>query len=186
MNKLPVCRVWAVMIAGSLLAGSVIGETKRTFYDSGQLREEAPYADGVIHGVLKRYFENGQLSEESPMVAGRLNGSYKLYYETGALREEAPHTDGARHGLTRRYYPGGQVSEELPFRNGTIEGVLKRYHENGKPSGGYIIAIDVVDAGVGETVLVVDEGNASRQILNDPSGPVRSVIIGIVDEIQTY
>jgi len=54
----------------------------------------------------------------------------------------------------------------------------------GQPTGRYVIAIDVVDAGIGERVLVNDEGNGARQVLNDPQGPVRSVIVGIVDETQ--
>lgn len=50
----------------------------------------------------------------------------------------------------------------------------------------YVIAVDQVGAGVGQTVLVKDEGNSARQLLEvDKSGPVRSVIIGIVDEITT-
>ena len=53
----------------------------------------------------------------------------------------------------------------------------------GKPSGDYVIAVDSVDAGVGETVLIVDEGNSARQVVDDPSAPIRSVIIGIIDEI---
>jgi ethanolamine utilization protein EutN len=46
-----------------------------------------------------------------------------------------------------------------------------------------LVAIDSVDAGVGQIVLVIDEGNSARQVIDDPTAPVRSVIIGIVDEI---
>lgn len=48
---------------------------------------------------------------------------------------------------------------------------------------GYNICIDVVDAGVGETVLVLDEGNSARQILGIDTGAVRAVIVGVVDEL---
>lgn len=54
----------------------------------------------------------------------------------------------------------------------------------GKPSGDYLIAVDSVDAGVGETVLVIDEGNSARQVVDDANAPIRSIIIGIIDEIQ--
>jgi microcompartment protein CcmK/EutM len=30
-------------------------------------------------------------------------------------------------------------------------------------------------------VLVLDEGTGARQVLADPKGPVRSVIVGVVD-----
>ena len=46
---------------------------------------------------------------------------------------------------------------------------------------GYTIAVDLVDAGVGETVLVIDEGNSARQLFGLDTGPVRAVIVGIVD-----
>ena len=48
----------------------------------------------------------------------------------------------------------------------------------------YILALDMVGAGVGETVLVEDEGNSARQILGDPRAPVRSLIVGIVDFVD--
>ena len=49
----------------------------------------------------------------------------------------------------------------------------------------YVIAVDQVGAGVGETVLVKDEGNSARQLLElDKSAPVRSVIVGIVDAVD--
>lgn len=61
--------------------------------------------------------------------------------------------------------------------------LLDEIGPDGKDLGGYLVAIDAVDAGVGQTVLVINEGNSSRQVINDPNAPVRSVIIGIVDEI---
>ena len=48
---------------------------------------------------------------------------------------------------------------------------------------GYIIAVDTVDAGAGETVLILDEGNSSRQIFGIATGPIRSTIVGVVDEV---
>ena len=53
---------------------------------------------------------------------------------------------------------------------------------SGEPTG-YTIAIDVVDAGVGETVLILDEGTSARQILGLDWGAVRAVIVGVVDEL---
>ena len=53
----------------------------------------------------------------------------------------------------------------------------------GNPTGGYVIAIDTVGAGAGETVIILDEGNGARQILEVPGMPVRSVVVGIVDDV---
>lgn len=49
---------------------------------------------------------------------------------------------------------------------------------------GYTIAVDRVDAGVGETVLIMDEGNSARQMFGLDTGPVRAVIVGIVDQVD--
>jgi ethanolamine utilization protein EutN len=53
---------------------------------------------------------------------------------------------------------------------------------DGEPDG-YTIAIDVVDAGMGETVLILDEGNSARQILGRDWGAIRAVVVGVVDEL---
>lgn len=55
--------------------------------------------------------------------------------------------------------------------------------ERGEPAGGYTLAVDAVDAGAGETVLILDEGNSARQVLAAPDAPVRAVVVGIVDEL---
>jgi microcompartment protein CcmK/EutM len=55
----------------------------------------------------------------------------------------------------------------------------------GKETGKDVIAVDSVGAGAGETVLVLDEGNGARQVLDAPGAPVRAVVIGIVDTIES-
>lgn len=56
--------------------------------------------------------------------------------------------------------------------------------ERGRDTGGYIIAVDAVDAGAGETVLILDEGNGARQVLEAPDAPVRAVVVGVIDELR--
>ena len=54
----------------------------------------------------------------------------------------------------------------------------------GEPTGGYTIAVDTVDAGAGETVLILDEGNSARQILRrEPDGEIRALVVGVVDQV---
>jgi ethanolamine utilization protein EutN len=54
---------------------------------------------------------------------------------------------------------------------------------DGSPTDTYLIAVDVVDAGVGEHVLICDEGTSARQILGITTGPIRSLVVGVIDEI---
>jgi microcompartment protein CcmK/EutM len=62
--------------------------------------------------------------------------------------------------------------------------IVDRLALDGTVSGKYIIAVDAVGAGFGETVLIIDEGNSARQIADDKKAPVRSVIVAIVDEFR--
>ena len=77
-------------------------------------------------------------------------------------------------------------AQQHPFYDGHKQ-LLVRYTA---PDGGYdgeryVIALDMVDAGVGETVLIQDEGNSARQMLGtDAYGPVRSLVVGIVDAVD--
>jgi ethanolamine utilization protein EutN len=52
----------------------------------------------------------------------------------------------------------------------------------GRPQSPPVIAVDSVDAGIGDRVLVADEGNSAAQVLRKPRGPVRTVIVGVVDQ----
>lgn len=62
--------------------------------------------------------------------------------------------------------------------------VAERLDAAGRPTGGYVIAFDAIGAGQGELVLILDEGSGARQILDDDAAPVRSIVVGIVDEIE--
>jgi ethanolamine utilization protein EutN len=53
----------------------------------------------------------------------------------------------------------------------------------GEETGYYDIAVDVAQAGLGDTVLVIDEGNGARQILGLDPGAIRAVVVGVVDEV---
>ncbi len=49
----------------------------------------------------------------------------------------------------------------------------------------YDLCVDMVQAGVGDRVLVLDEGNSARQVLNQvPNGAVRAVIVGVIDRVD--
>lgn len=51
-------------------------------------------------------------------------------------------------------------------------------------SGNPQMAVDkFICAGIGDTVLVIDEGSSARQILDDNSAPVRTLIIGVLDSV---
>ncbi len=79
------------------------------------------------------------------------------------------------------------ASQQHAFYGGRKQLLVRYTAPDGSFDGEkYVIAVDMVGAGVGETVLVKDEGNSARQLLDtDANGPIRSVIVGIVDEVHT-
>ena len=55
---------------------------------------------------------------------------------------------------------------------------------DGKLIGRDVLALDSVDAGVGDTVLVVQEGQGAAQVLKNKKVPVHSVIVAVVDGLE--
>lgn len=53
----------------------------------------------------------------------------------------------------------------------------------GKTEGGYLVAVDTVDAGVGETVLIVS-GSSARMASGMKDCPVDAAVVGIIDHID--
>lgn len=54
---------------------------------------------------------------------------------------------------------------------------------SGRTDGGYLVAVDTVDAGVGETVLIVS-GSSARMAAGLKDCPVDAAIIGVIDHVE--
>jgi carbon dioxide concentrating mechanism protein CcmL len=54
----------------------------------------------------------------------------------------------------------------------------------GKLFGKQIVAVDMVQTGVGDDVLIIDEGGSAGIMLGMSSQPIRTVIAGIVDRVD--
>lgn len=59
--------------------------------------------------------------------------------------------------------------------------LLRRLDLEGQEEGTELIALDVIGVGVGERVLVVQEGNAARTLFGDTRIPAQAVVVGVVD-----
>ena len=73
---------------------------------------------------------------------------------------------------------------KLPVYQGYKILIVQPVNDEEEPQGESVLALDTVQAGVGDTVLVIDEGNSSRLIMNNSTAPVRTMIVGIVDAIN--
>ncbi len=61
--------------------------------------------------------------------------------------------------------------------------VVRPIDPKGKFDGTHLVAIDTVDAGVGETVLIVS-GSSARMAAGLKDCPVDAAVIGIIDSID--
>ena len=61
--------------------------------------------------------------------------------------------------------------------------VVRPIDPAGKPEANYLVAVDTVDAGVGETVLIVS-GSSARMAAGLKDCPVDAAIVGVVDQID--
>ena len=64
--------------------------------------------------------------------------------------------------------------------------VVQPLDEHDGDAGQSFVAIDHAQAGTGDKVVVLTEGNGVRQILKAGDiVPIRSIIVGIVDHVET-
>jgi microcompartment protein CcmK/EutM len=61
--------------------------------------------------------------------------------------------------------------------------VVRPVDPRGKSDGSYLVAVDTVDAGVGETVLIVS-GSSARMASGLKDCPVDAAIVGIIDTVE--
>lgn len=73
-------------------------------------------------------------------------------------------------------------------KNPTLKGrkllLVRPIDLDGEVMGREILAIDDVDAGVGDSVLVLQEGAGAQQVLKSKDVPVHTVIVAVVDDFS--
>lgn len=55
---------------------------------------------------------------------------------------------------------------------------------DGSDRGDAVLALDSVDAGVGDRVLIVQEGWSAMTSVGHPQSPIDMAVIGVVDEVH--
>lgn len=56
----------------------------------------------------------------------------------------------------------------------------------GEDYGAPVLAVDSVDAGVGDQVLLITDGSAAMAAVNRPQTPIDAAIVGIVDQVDMF
>lgn len=63
--------------------------------------------------------------------------------------------------------------------------VVQAVDENGQPYADPVIAVDCAQAGVGDLVLLLEEGGSAREVMEHPRAAVDAVIVGVVDSLDS-
>jgi microcompartment protein CcmK/EutM len=76
-------------------------------------------------------------------------------------------------------------TEKHPHYRGKKILALQPLDGEGRPRGACILAVDSLQAGIGDRVLVVDEGGSARAVIGDEKAmTVRTAVCGIVDRVD--
>ena len=75
---------------------------------------------------------------------------------------------------------------QIPVLEGQKLLLLRPVGPDGKANGKTRIGIDRAQAGIGDRVLVIDEGQSGRQLIGDPKGAVKTIIVGVVDYVEAH
>lgn len=110
------------------------GETETTYYDSGAIKTETHYKEGVLDGLSTFYSEKGQLLSQASFVRGKLEGEVLWFYLCGAIYSRQNYLKDCPHGSQSYFYRDGTLKTQLEYEKGTLlsaqlyskEGNLKR------------------------------------------------------------
>ena len=62
--------------------------------------------------------------------------------------------------------------------------IVQPLHGPGQEDPRDFVALDLAHAGVGDVVLVNQEGGGARELLQDPHAPIISLIVGVLDSVE--
>ncbi len=62
--------------------------------------------------------------------------------------------------------------------------IVQPINPDGKSAGKQIVAVDSLQSGIGDNVLIIDEGGSAGIMLDMSSQPIRTVIAAIVDRVD--
>jgi antitoxin component YwqK of YwqJK toxin-antitoxin module len=126
------------------------------FYDTGELKKEVEYINGIEHGKYKFFGKNGSLLFIGFYVNGSFNGEACEYYENGQLKETGEYRNNDffprdfwdREGnqllingtgkriqeygesplldVYEQYYEGGEFIKEVKIKGYTVLGFTKK------------------------------------------------------------
>lgn len=76
------------------------------------------------------------------------------------------------------------ATQKAPSHGGRKILVVQPLQLDGTDRGEAVLALDAVDAGVGDRVLLATEGFSAMTAVGRPNSPIDAAVIGIIDAIE--
>ncbi len=76
------------------------------------------------------------------------------------------------------------ATQKSPSHEGCKILVVQPLNLDGSDRGEAILALDAVDAGIGERVLVVTEGFSAMTAVERPNSPIDMAVVGVIDSVD--
>jgi microcompartment protein CcmK/EutM len=78
------------------------------------------------------------------------------------------------------------ATQKVPSHEGRKILLVQPLNLDGSDRGDSVVALDAVDAGVGDRVLLATEGFSAMTAVGRPNSPIDSAIIGVIDDINLH
>jgi ethanolamine utilization protein EutN len=78
------------------------------------------------------------------------------------------------------------ATQKVPSHEGRKILLVQPLNLDGSDRGDPVLALDAVDAGVGDRVLLANEGFSAMTAVGRPNSPIDSAVIGVIDSLDLH
>lgn len=110
-------------------------DTKRAWYENGQLKYERTYRNGREDGVHRGWYDDGSRMFEYHYAAGFSDGLQRQWYRSGQILARFHHRRGQEAGQQQLWNPDGTIRSNYVIRDGKRYGLLGAMGCTGKDIG---------------------------------------------------
>lgn len=76
------------------------------------------------------------------------------------------------------------ATQKHPSHHGRKALLVQPLNLDGSDRGDAVVALDAVDAGIGDKVLLVTEGFSAMTSVGRPNSPIDMAVIGVIDHVE--
>jgi antitoxin component YwqK of YwqJK toxin-antitoxin module len=102
------------------------------YYETGELKSETFFIDGVRNGDAKYYWPNGEVQGVGTFKNGELDGLWTAWYDNGQIERQGLMRMGKEEGEWKKWYRNGQLQMTAIYIDG--EQVETKLHVAGSDS----------------------------------------------------